>query len=134
MKQVFVENDHCSHRFNDGNCTRHHARIVATTGFKRGLFAFYIDCRLRLQKRSYGFERNSEIDVFAIAYASLDATAAIGLQSEGILDFLAIIALCNRSKKVVLLAAPTFRTGKAKAVLKTFSSIDAKHGIAQTGM
>ena len=125
LKQVVVEYHHCCHRFHDGHRSGQHARVMSTASFHRGGIAFKVDGRLLLKDGRHGFESHSEIDVLAVAHATLDTTAVVR-RSHHLARFV--------RKRVVEFAATAQCAGEAFAIFEAFHRIDAEHGTSQGGM
>ena len=75
VEHNIVQYDHCSHGFNHRYCTRQNARIVSSARTECCIVAVLIYGRLLLKYGCYGLESHTEVDVLAVAYSSLDASA-----------------------------------------------------------
>ena len=73
-----VQYGHCGHCFNHRYSTRQNARIVSSARTECYVVAVLVYGRLLLKNGCYRLESHSEVDIFAVAYSSLNASAVVG--------------------------------------------------------
>ena len=78
-----------------------------------------------MQNGGNGFESDTEVNVFTITDATLNAAAVVGLCRD---------AATMGNKAVVLLRTTRGHTTEALAVLKSLGGIDAQHGCTKGGV
>ena len=78
-------------------------------------------CLLWTEYCGYWFERHTEVDVLAIGYSSLDATAMVA-EGRNLVAF--------TDKRVNHFRSTSSTVGKAQAIVETLTGIDAQHGLS----
>ena len=77
IEHITIQKNHRSHGFDDGNGTGQDTGIVASASLHRHRISGNVHGLLLTQKSSHGLKSNTEVDVFAVADASLNAATSI---------------------------------------------------------
>ena len=116
-----VGEDDGGHGLDDDGGTQGKADVVPALDAEGVLTVFgEVPGTLRLGDAGGGLEGDAEVDILSVRNAALDATAIVCSGRDATLSIW--------FKDVVLFAASTAGTSKAKTIFEAFHSIDTEHG------
>ena len=82
VEEIIVEDGHCGHCFDDGDCTGQDTRIVTSTSFEYGCLALSIDSWDGLEESCHWLERTAKLDRCTVGDTTLNAAAVVGFGLE----------------------------------------------------
>ena len=126
IEHITIQKNHRSHGFHDGNGTGQDTGIVASASLHRHSISGNVHGLLLTQKSCHGLKSNTEVDVFAVADASLNAATSIRERADA--------SVTSTHEDVVLLAASLSHASETGTIFKPFHGIDAEHGSTQASV